>query len=1448
MEIKRFFHNASSWLHPKNQHHLHPDEATDNYKIRRSETGTGYLTENSKMINQEQLGYLKFHEKIGLETLPVFIARNEKLLLQWGGSDEADNTLIATDPDVQFTDNEAATLAQAKIQVGSLSMLSLAILTSEKPNGFELEDSMAASIMGKIKHRYTVADGTRKGSVGSGQGSSVDRLHHTLSKMKTKMNKKKIKADKIKYRDVILHILLTEFSHRYKARWSNNEFNVRPNKHYIGVTSGISANGVSTNGMSRGEYRFNYINNNEQFVNRRSPSWVPDSSAHGKQCHLCNVEFKTLICARHHCRRCGNTVCTPCSRHRVPRTNRDGTSKAMRVCDACKPTTDGGDDTNDSDTSDEDEIEEVQEGVHECKTSDRTMKQVKGMKVDENETNEDVVANTAWKVEQQNPHPKHMLSDSSTDFQKCETDLNDRWELEIRSDISKVNYEYIVPVKIPVDTEKQDFEEVKLDLIVAGHLVAMKTALSQLRKRLYSMLKGTDDDTLSMAICARNWDAVKLLCQPHIGGGNGTADGNIFLDTSCHNRYPLQNALEAGAPFEVVKLLIERGGTTPAEADWASGRGYHTPLLILHRQGRLTKKVAGHEEYKVWKYKDALTLKTIIWSNINDDKQSLSTACFLWMWDAARVQLLLDDDRKLQPGQKRATNTPDVLGIYPFAHAINAQPVDKKHEAPKELICRLIVPLTDDEGEDIRRSGLILTHQIGPWFVSQPELFSEVLKRFWRLMDSHQREIRFKSGAGNSNDKTNKQKGKRMTLDQRNNGQKRNTLYKNKKVKSRRRNGIISLGIKKKHDSISVVVVPAEVAQLSAATNVAATVKSVDKEDKDQMTRGPRGPLKMPALRPSPPSTHASSSTSVAASRSTFPVAKRHFVDTELGRNKTGKRHGSIFDRALPPALEMRDQEIKKLKKYYQHFVADALNYNDHTTHDDSIAWSNTLPCRLPILFRPSSVSAKGNVDLEVTSKLLFVLYASLFEELNRVRLGKKTDPNRIQLIGEAARCGKNEFIRLQKHALKEAGIKSSGVNGNIFDMPLREIGRVLWSRSRKVAKVETRSDMWFYNIQRKDDEMMQMMLEQFQGRAGTFLTTPLGFALRVGSYHCCRELVKHRVSSPTAVCSYLNLDENWKDRDIVEDDSSTTVSQFESIRDGLFYPPQYIHTQHQYGLSAYEIVIVSKDRARDSNTVQLFEKILAIFRQNPQVQLNNRTSACNRTMRFRNGIPELVIVLMLIAVIAYRYSSLWGGVSTQQFASHFVDKFTGNTFSEDHQDFFDISNVNDYYDWLKGPFIGELYGQRSTLHSSHLSLEGGTTLIAGPVRLRQLRLKQQSCDNSLGLDAMVLGDGRCLVESSNDINRWSRTSFGPNNMFKWEDQAANISMTPSWLGLLQENYLGSAPSSSGDTKKTKKEKQLAACSSKLCQWRNGLQLHGHRDFKKVLSTLNSTFLLIFLL
>ena len=139
--------------------------------------------------------------------------------------------------------------------------------------------------------------------------------------------------------------------------------------------------------------------------------------------------------------------------------------------------------------------------------------------------------------------------------------------------------------------------------------------------------------------------------------------------------------------------------------------------------------------------------------------------------------------------------------------------------------------------------------------------------------------------------------------------------------------------------------------------------------------------------------------------------------------------------------------------------------------------------------------------DHNSISKLCFVLYASIFEEMNRVRKSGKPNPRRLQLLGESARAAKREALLLQKK--HHTDIHSA--HGNIFDVPLRELGRLLWSKT-KVYKKEKKNDeygedhsKWYYNIQRKDDIIMQMMLEQFSGSAGTFLTTPLGFAMRVG-------------------------------------------------------------------------------------------------------------------------------------------------------------------------------------------------------------------------------------------------------------------------------------------------------------------------------------------------------------
>jgi FYVE/RhoGEF/PH domain-containing protein 5/6 len=62
-----------------------------------------------------------------------------------------------------------------------------------------------------------------------------------------------------------------------------------------------------------------------------APVWTPDK--HSSNCLRCFVEF-TLINRRHHCRKCGDLVCSRCSQHKMLVPNIDA-KKALRVCDVC---------------------------------------------------------------------------------------------------------------------------------------------------------------------------------------------------------------------------------------------------------------------------------------------------------------------------------------------------------------------------------------------------------------------------------------------------------------------------------------------------------------------------------------------------------------------------------------------------------------------------------------------------------------------------------------------------------------------------------------------------------------------------------------------------------------------------------------------------------------------------------------------------------------------------------------------------------------------------------------------------------------------------------------------------------------------------------------------------------------------------------------------------------
>ena len=60
------------------------------------------------------------------------------------------------------------------------------------------------------------------------------------------------------------------------------------------------------------------------------PIWVPDRRV--SMCQKCTVEFTVLV-RRHHCRACGQVICSNCSSNKAPLRYLEFDS--ARVCDTC---------------------------------------------------------------------------------------------------------------------------------------------------------------------------------------------------------------------------------------------------------------------------------------------------------------------------------------------------------------------------------------------------------------------------------------------------------------------------------------------------------------------------------------------------------------------------------------------------------------------------------------------------------------------------------------------------------------------------------------------------------------------------------------------------------------------------------------------------------------------------------------------------------------------------------------------------------------------------------------------------------------------------------------------------------------------------------------------------------------------------------------------------------
>ncbi len=167
-----------------------------------------------------------------------------------------------------------------------------------------------------------------------------------------------------------------------------------------------------------------------------------------------------------------------------------------------------------------------------------------------------------------------------------------------------------------------------------------------------------------------------------------------------------------------------------------------------------------------------------------------------------------------------------------------------------------------------------------------------------------------------------------------------------------------------------------------------------------------------------------------------------------------------------------------------------------------------------------------------------------------------------------------------------------------------------------------------------------------------------------------------------------------------------------------------------------------------------------------------NKRRGCSRLLRWNDGVLEIIVLVTCLVCVAYVYSPLWNGAHALQFGDHISEKLVDEPFRE-QLTFRDVATVDEFWEYVESSaFLGELYSGAHDA-SAHIipfgrsSLDVGASLLVGPVRFRQLRLRQVACPNSIRMKTHL---GNCLDESDPySPNRWSRAAFGPNATYTYQ-------------------------------------------------------------------------------
>ena len=121
-------------------------------------------------------------------------------------------------------------------------------------------------------------------------------------------------------------------------------------------------------------------------------------------------------------------------------------------------------------------------------------------------------------------------------------------------------------------------------------------------------------------------------------------------------------------------------------------------------------------------------------------------------------------------------------------------------------------------------------------------------------------------------------------------------------------------------------------------------------------------------------------------------------------------------------------------------------------------------------------------------------------------------------------------------------------------------------------------------------------------------------------------------------------------------------------------------------------------------------------------IKSQREKEACRRIFSCEKVILELLTIFSMVIVALFATTNF--NTAQLRFGNYITDKFVDEEFdSHIKKTFYDVANVDEFWSWIDGPFIGGIYPGGDYVHAKQNPIDEVSTLITFGIRSFAMRI-----------------------------------------------------------------------------------------------------------------------------